>query len=879
MSELNSTELNNTIDDADKGLTPLMQQFFEIKSRHPGALLLFRCGDFYETFFEDAVTASKELSITLTARGKHKGTPVPLAGVPYHSISGHIAKLVKKGLTVAICEQLENPKNAKGIVKRDVVRIITPGTLSDPQFLDENANNYLVSLSVKAGKFFLAAAELSTGELITTTGDADEMRLLSDEFTRLNPSEILIMEGTAEEFLPGTIPWKHLKCQVHAKKTSENESVSTLCEIFKSEPKARFLSMSPLELRTLAILGDYLLETQKCSLNHLSFPVPYKIGDGMVLDEATLRNLELLPEGRQSGLGGTLFEVLNRTKTSMGARFFKRWLVKPLINVENILIRQKKISFLFENSLLLEEIRETLDRMPDLERILAKIVLGGRNPRDFIALGQGLGKLPRLRELLENSIFSEFLSDISLSDELSHKIIGTIDQNPPVNISDGGVIATGINSGLDDLRRLMSDGDSWLREYEEKERERTGLKTLKVRKNSVFGYFIEISKSMAEKAPVEYVRKQTLVNGERYITAELKDYETKVFSASERAVQIEKEIFEQLAEAIKESVKPLQKAANRIAELDTICSLARIALEKRYVKPEISNDSGLKIIKGRHPVVEAFLGPGQFISNSLVLDDKKKQAIITGPNMAGKSTFLRQNALIILLAQIGSYVPAESAKIGIVDRIFTRVGAFDNLIRGQSTFMVEMMETATILKNASESSFLILDEIGRGTSTFDGLSLAWAILEYIASHFKARLLFATHYHELTDLSNIHKSIFNLNVAVAHEDIKGDLVFLHEIHEGAADKSYGIDVARIAGVPKSVIDRAREILFEIEKREDCSIEKTTSAIRKRNKPVPIQLSLFAANDEIIDIIRNINIDEMTPLQALNQLKKLQTMVDE
>ncbi|MBF0547878.1 MAG: DNA mismatch repair protein MutS [Candidatus Riflebacteria bacterium] len=888
MNESNSTEKSEVIytdsrneselPTNDKGLTPLMQQFFEIKSRHPGAILLFRCGDFYETFFEDAIVASKELSITLTARGRHKGDPIPLAGVPHHSISTYIAKLINKGFTVAICEQLEDPKQSKGIVKRDVVKIITPGTLSDPQFLDENANNYLVSISFKSGKYFLAAVELSTGELLTTAGDSDEIRLLPDEFTRLNPREMLVFEGCESE-LTEPPPWSHLKIEKHYRKISESDAISTLCEIFPGEHKARFLAMSPIELKTLGILGDFLIETQKCSLNHLRLPAPYKLGDGMVLDEATLKNLELLPEGRQSGLGGTLFDNLNRTKTSMGARLLKRWLTKPLIKIDAILERQSRVRFLFENSLLLAEIRNVLDRMPDIERILSKIVLGGRNPRDFLAMGQGLSKLPGLRDLLNQTTFSDLMNGLNVPEELWKELLRTLNENPPVNISDGGVIASGISSDLDDLRRMMTDGDSWLKNYEEKERERTGIKTLKVRKNNVFGYFIEISKGVADRAPSDYTRKQTLTTGERFITAELKDYETRAFSAIERSILLEKEIFEKLAEKIRENIRSIQLAATKIAELDTLCSLGQTAMERRYIKPEIVSEVTLEIKGGRHPVVEAFLGPGQFIPNDLILDSNRKQAIITGPNMAGKSTFLRQNALIILLAQIGSFVPAESAKIGIVDRIFTRVGASDNLIRGQSTFMVEMMETAIILKNSTEKSFLILDEIGRGTSTFDGLALAWAILEYISSKFKARLLFATHYHELTDLSNIHKTMFNLNVAVAHDEKNETLVFLHKIQEGAANKSYGIDVARLAGVPRKVIDRAREILFDIEKREENEISRATRLPAKNSKPVPLQLSLFSPNEEIIDIILGTNLDETTPLQALNLLSRLKSMANE
>ncbi|MBF0499305.1 MAG: DNA mismatch repair protein MutS [Candidatus Riflebacteria bacterium] len=881
----------------DKALTPLMQQYFELKAKNPKALLLFRCGDFYETFFEDAITAARELSITLTARGRHKGDPVPLAGVPYHSVMPYVSRLVAKGFTVAICEQMEDPKLAKGIVKREIVRLLTPGTIADPVLLEENSNNYLVAFGSRGGRFFLATAELSTGEVLTCAGDSAESGMLPEEFVRLRPRELLLLDSgetapaeseTTHGTAPADRPWALINPELHLRKISDADALASLEGMYPGEHRARFLSMTTLELKTLGILAEYLLDTQKCSLAHLRYPAPYRLGDGMVLDEATLRNLELLPEGRQTTLGGTLFETLNRTRTAMGARLLKRRLTKPLIKAESIRERQGNVQVLVENALLLAEIRERLERMPDLERILSKLMLGGRGPRDLLAIGQGLIKLPSLKETISKSPLSDLASTgLSVPSEVGETLVKGLVDNPPANLADGGVIADGIDPEIDDLRRMMRDGDSWLREYEEKEREKTGIRTLKVRKNSVFGYFIEISKSVTDKAPAHYVRKQTLTTGERYITAELKEYESKVFSAHDRVVALEKERFETFLSLVRGHIRPIQEAARVIAELDFLASLAAIALEKRYTRPEITDEPVLKIREGRHPVVEAFLGPGRFMPNDLEQNRENLQAIITGPNMAGKSTYLRQNALIILLAQIGSYVPATNAVIGVVDRIFTRVGASDNLIRGQSTFMVEMMETSAILSNATNRSFLVLDEIGRGTSTFDGLALAWAILESIHDNIGSRTLFATHYHELTDLSDVHASMYNLNVGVAHDEASGEMVFMHKIENGPASKSYGIEVARLAGVPGSVIDRAREILFELEKSEEDEMKRVTRSSRtsvgRPGSPggarlVPQQLSLFSPTNELAETLRGVNLDETTPIEALNLLVRLKRIAD-
>ncbi len=860
---------------SEPALTPLMQQYKDIKQENPNAVLLFRCGDFYETFFEDAVLVAKELQITLTARGKASGNPVPLAGVPYHAIDGYIAKLVQKGFTVAICEQVEDPKKAKGLVKREVVRIITPGTIIDPQMLEESSNNYLAAFGKKSDSFCLASVELSTGDVQICEGDLAEFDLLPEEFTRLQPREILVLKGSHEHM--DFTPWEHIGSEIHEKKISDSDSIDFLSTIYTSEHKSRFSGLSNLTRNTLGILADHLLDTQRCSLSHLKLPKSYKLGDGMVLDEATLGNLELMPGNKSQNIGGTLFDVVNRTKTSMGARLLKKWLLKPLIQKEPILYRQNLVKTFHSDALLMAEIREALKGLPDLERVLTKIAMGSRNPRDLVSLAEGLSRIPDLK----HSISVEGLKDLSERlfplPELESKLNSTLKDDPPAVWTDGKFIADGIDADLDELRGLLRDGDSWLKKFEETEKEKTGIKNLRVKKNSVFGYFIEISKSYADSAPDHYVRKQTLTNGERYITAELKDYETKVFTANEKSVAIEKRIFDELVEMIRENISPIQQIAAVIAEIDVLVSMGYLAQERNYCCPTIDEEPRIEISNGRHPVVEAFIENGSFHPNNLNLNQVDRQAIITGPNMAGKSTYLRQAALIVLLAQVGSFVPADKAEIGIVDRIFTRVGASDNLIRGQSTFMVEMMEASSILKNATDRSLLILDEIGRGTSTFDGLSLAWSILEHINKKLNARTLFATHYHELTDLDSVHKGLFNLNVGVSYNPESGKMVFLHEIKKGPSNKSYGIEVARLAGIPGEVIDRAKEILFELEKTEQEELGRVTRSTQPMEQPK--QLSLFVPTNEALDALRKVDISNTTPIEALNILYRLKEMAND
>jgi DNA mismatch repair protein MutS len=859
-------------------LTPLMQQYMDIKNENPQAILLFRCGDFYETFFDDAALVARELQITLTARGKAGNNPVPMAGVPHHSVDGYIAKLVQKGHTVAICEQLEDPKEAKGLVKRDVVRIITPGTISDPTMLDENTNNYLSAYGVDNDRFCLASVDLSTGEMMITSGDAVEMERLPEELTRLMPREIICLTDNSG-LAPQNPPYRHLKAEIHYRKISDKQAVEMLHSLYPKEHKASFLGLSSISLRTLGILADHLLDTQRCTLSHLNLPKEYRLGDGMTLDEATLGNLELLPTAGSRNIGGTLFDVLNRTRTSMGARMLKSWLLKPLIDVKAINERLDMVEGFVQDAMLLAEIRELLRGITDLERLLSRISLGSRNPRDLQALSLGLSRIPDLKRILGEggltSLASGFVEVVELTDYLSTMLLEEL----PANLVDGGYINHGVNAELDELRGLLRDGSLWLKNFEEAQREATGIRTLKVGRNNVFGYYIEISKGQSGQAPEHYVRKQTLTNGERYITAELKDYENKIFTASDKSTAIERELYEALVARVLEFGQQIKKNALAIARADVLASMAQLAQDNGFTRPVVQEGVELEIVGGRHPVVERFIDSGQFTPNDTSLDESQKQALITGPNMSGKSTYLRQVALIVLMAQAGSYVPAQTAKIGVVDRIFTRVGASDNLIRGQSTFMVEMMEAAGILRHATDRSLLILDEIGRGTSTFDGLSLAWAILEHINLNIKARTLFATHYHELTELETIHEGIFNLNVAVGTDTTTGNMVFMHKIEKGSASKSYGIEVAKLAGLPTPVVERAQEILFELEKTESEEIERVTRVSAKgKREPRPVQLTLFNPGNELIAAVSHINVNNITPLEALNILQRLKDMAD-
>ncbi|NLM16485.1 MAG: DNA mismatch repair protein MutS, partial [Candidatus Riflebacteria bacterium] len=716
--------------ESEQQLTPLMRQYKELKAQNTDAILLFRCGDFYETFYEDAVTVANDLQIALTSRNKNDPDPIPMAGVPYHAIDGYLAKLIAKGHKVAISEQMEDPKDAKGLVKRDIVKILSPGTITDPAILDSDSNNYLASFTADKEGFCFAFTDVSTGEFSFCLGDLAELSLAAEEFTVTRPKEVISFDNAATLALSGS-PWASLNIEAVKMRRSDEECVNSLSSLFPKEHKSRFLTMPPLALKTLGILADYILDTQRQSLSHLSFPKRYSLDDGMLLDEATLANLELLPSALTQNIGGTLFETLNMTLTGMGGRMLKRWLLKPLTDKQAIEKRLELVDYFYKNTLATENLRSTVKTIPDAERVLSKVSLGSKNPRDLANICTAMQAVPLLKKNLEEmglESLSEPLIDLS---ELTELLDSSLEDDLPTSVSDGHVIKDGISPEIDELRQLKEHGDSWLSNYEEQEREKTGIKNLRVKSNNVFGYFIEVSKLHSDSVPDHYTRKQTLVNSERYITAELKDYENKIFTAAEKLEAIEKEVFNHLIEKTLTYVEPIKQNAAAIAKIDVLTSLAKLAVANFYVKPEITLENVIDIEKGRHPVVEKFIDSGSFHPNDLLLNDERRQAIITGPNMSGKSTYLRQTALIVLMAQIGSFVPAAKAKIGIADRIFTRVGAFDNLLKGQSTFMVEMMETSNILKSATKRSLLIIDEIGRGTSTFDGLALAWSILEHI----------------------------------------------------------------------------------------------------------------------------------------------------
>ena len=867
-------ELEKKVKDiSNDDLTPLMRQYKEMKLKNPDALLLFRCGDFFESYFEDASILSRDAGITLTFRSKEAENPIPMAGVPYKSVNGYIAKLIQKGHTISICDQIEDPKFAKGLVKREITRIITPGTITELNMLDESTNNYLSAFGSVNDRFCLISADISTGEVIMTSGDKSEMGMLPEEIIRLSPKEIILLTDNSGLAQNGEL-FNIAKAEKHYSKITSSDALLAAKNLYPNEHKSKFQILPELTLKTLGILAEHLMDTQKCSLSHLSYPKEYRLGDGMVLDEATLGNLELLPTATNKNIGGTLFEVLNRTKTSMGARMFKKWLLKPLLNAEAINKRLDMVECFVKDSMLRAETRELLKNITDIERLLTKVTLGAKNPRDLQSLGFGLSKVPDLIETLKEKcpeLEKKFIDQKDLTDYLDKYLLPDL----PPDLTEGGYINNNVNEELDQLRMLIKNGDSWLKEFEEKQRQLTGIKTLKIDKNDAHGYFINIPKSQINNVPENYLRKQTLTTSERYITPELKEYESRATTAKDKSIALEKQIYDEVVKKVLTETTKIKQNAEAIAITDVLCSMATKASETSSTRPIINNSNTINIKGGRHPVVEKFLEKGEFTPNDITLDEKNRQAIITGPNMAGKSTYLRQTALIVLMAQAGCFVPAEHAEIGIVDRIFTRVGASDNLVRGQSTFMVEMMEAAAILKNATSKSLLILDEIGRGTSTFDGLSIAWSILEHIGLKIKARTMFATHYHELTDLENVHKSIFNLNIIVGDDKKTGNMVFLHKIEKGAASQSYGIEVAKLAGLPEKVIERAKEILFELEKTDKNDLTQITRSFnRKKEKDaMPIQLSLFTPDNELVEAVKAIDINNITPLEALNTLQKL------
>lgn len=853
-------------------LTPMMQQYLQIKEQHKDALLFFRLGDFYELFFEDAITASKELEITLTGRDCGLEERAPMCGVPYHSVEGYIARLIDKGYKVAICEQLEDPSEAKGIVKRDVVRIITPGTLVETSMLDEKTNNYLISLYKGEESWGISIVDVSTGEFLVSQVAYDK---LIDELTRIQPSEIIIDEDleSNETELIGIIK-KNLNMYVtpyHSWAYDKDTSYKCLLRHFNVHSLEGYgCEHMPYGIRAAGALIEYLSETQKNALQHINRIQTYHLDRYMILDFHTRRNLELVETMRSKQKKGSLLWLLDKTNTAMGGRLLKKWIQQPLTNPKKINKRLDAIEELTQNFFLMDELKDHLNLVYDLERLASKVCYGSVNARDLISLKESVKVLPDIKELLSkctSDLLREIYEDLDPLEDIYSLIFESIIDNPPITIKEGNIIKDNFNAQLDHYRKALTEGKSWIASLELQEKDSTGIKNLKVGFNKVFGYYIEVTKSHLDKVPEHYIRKQTLVNAERYITPELKEVEDDILGAEEKSIKLEYDIFTQVRESIAKQVERIQNSANRIALLDSLWSLAKIALDNGYTKPTINNEGIIHIVDGRHPVVEKTLLHEQFVPNDAYLDmDENRIMIITGPNMAGKSTYMRQVALIVLMAQIGSFVPAEEATIGVVDRIFTRVGASDDLAAGQSTFMVEMSEVANILNNATPNSLLILDEIGRGTSTFDGLSIAWAVVEYICETKKigAKTLFATHYHELTELEGQYEGVKNYKVAV--KEYGDDIIFLRKIIKGSADRSFGIQVAKLAGLPIPVVERAKVILEQLEKSDAHNVQR---------EDIPThQLTFFdSSSAELENMLRKVDIVNTTPVEALNILNKI------
>lgn len=863
-------------------VTPMMQQYLNIKEQYKDCILFFRLGDFYEMFFSDAEIASKEMEITLTGKDCGLDERAPMCGVPFHAADGYIARLVAKGFKVAICEQVEDPALAKGLVKRDVVRVVTPGTVTDIAMLDERKNNYLMSVCSNGNFYGIAAVDITTGDFYTTriTWGNTKGKLL-DEIAKYLPSELVVNSefNSDTEFLSELNRRFNTYISTFYDSSFEyGNALNTLKTHFKNVTIN--LSDYDISVNAAGALLRYLDMTQKVSLNHIQSFNSYNIEEYMVLDVATRRNLELTETMREKSKKGSLLWVLDKSMTSMGGRLLRKWIEQPLVNLGDIQQRLDAVNEFKNKFMARVEARELLKRVYDIERLMGKLVLGSVNCRDLIALRNSIGQIPYIRNILSNfeAEYNKYcFEQLDCLEDVCQLIEASIIDEPPITIKEGGIIKDGYNAEVDKLRQASTQGKDWIAALEAAQREKTGIKNLKVGFNRVFGYYIEITKSYFSLVPVDYIRKQTLANCERYITPELKEIEDTILGAEEKIILLEHSLFVEIKDTIAMQLTRIKTTAKALAELDVLAALAEVADREGYCMPKISATDEIKIVDGRHPVVEKMADKSSFVPNDTVLDmEEDRLAVITGPNMAGKSTYMRQTALIVLMAQIGSFVPATSAKIGLVDRIFTRVGASDDLASGQSTFMVEMSEVANILKNATQRSLLILDEIGRGTSTFDGLSIAWAVIEYIVNkeNLGCRTLFATHYHELTELEGKLTGIKNYCITVKE---KGeDVIFLRKIIRGGADGSYGIQVARLAGVPIPVIVRAKEILAEL---DDADISKNGKA-RRVKKQVEGQMDLFAAatkaseNNEVLEDIKKIDISRLTPIDAMNILYELQ-----
>lgn len=890
MNTNTNTENGTTTIDIKK-LSPMMAEYVKTKQQYKDCILFYRLGDFYEMFFEDALTVTKELEITLTGKDCGLEERAPMCGVPFHAAETYINRLIEKGYKVAICEQVEDPKKAKGLVKREVIRVVTPGTTLDAASLDESKNNYLMSIVSMEDHFGCAIADISTGDCFLT--EVDKPQKLLDEINKFVPAEIIcndafFMSGVDTDDLKNRLgicvfpldAW-YFDDSLCKRTLKEHFHVNTL----------EGLGIQDYDIGVIAsgALFLYLQETQKSALSHMAGIRPYAAEKYMLIDSSSRRNLELVETLREKNKRGSLLWVLDKTKTAMGARTLRSYVEQALIDAQEINRRLEALEELNKSPMLRDEIREYLNPIYDLERLISRISYQSANPRDLIAFASSLEMLPHIRQILKDfktPLLTELYEDMDPLEDIASLIKSAIVDEPPLAQKDGGIIREGYHEDVDKFRRSRTDGKKWLTELEAREKERTGIKSLKIKYNRVFGYSLEVTNSFKELVPENYIRKQTLTNAERYITQELKDLEDLILGAEDKLYALEYELFCEVRDKVGAEVVRIQKTAKAVAALDVFASLALVAQRNNYVRPRINESGVLDIKNGRHPVVEQMIEHDMFIANDTYLDNQKKRvSIITGPNMAGKSTYMRQTALIVLMAQIGSFVPADKANIGIVDRIFTRVGASDDLASGQSTFMVEMTEVANILRNATSRSLLILDEIGRGTSTFDGLAIAWAVIEHISDTklCGAKTLFATHYHELTELEGKISGVNNYCIAVKEKG--DDIVFLRKIVKGGADKSYGIQVAKLAGVPDSVIRRAKELVEELSDADiTAAVKDLTSASKKKQKIVydqvdMAQMSLFdtVQDNDIVEEIRNLDMSHLTPMEAMNILYNLQNKI--
>ncbi len=870
----------------------MMQKYMETKEQYKDCILFYRLGDFYEMFFDDALTASKELEITLTGKSCGLEERAPMCGVPYHAVEGYLSKLVSKGYKVAICEQVEDPKLAKGLVKREVVRVVTPGTNINMQSLDATKNNYLLCIAYTTNKIGISAADVTTGDYYVT--EVDDTKKLMDELMKYEPSEIICNDA----FLVSGVDVDDLRGRLHI-------SLNVLDAHLFDDDGCRKVLMRHFKVNTLIGLGiedfpvgmiaagallQYLYQTQKTELEHFTHIYPYLTSKYMLLDSSTRRNLELTETLREKQKRGSLLWVLDKTKTAMGGRMLRSYIEQPLIEKAEMERRLDAIEELNKDSVSRDEIREYLNPIYDLERLLSKVTYKTANPRDLIAFRNSLEMLPHIRTVLEGFSKEELVgihNDMESLEDICGLIAGAIEEEPPISVREGGIIKDGFDETIDRLRSAKHDGKQWLAQLEEQDRERTGIKNLKIKYNKVFGYYFEVTNSYKDMVPEDYIRKQTLANAERYTTPRLKELEDTILNAEDKLQNLEYDLFCKIRDSIAMELERIQRTAKAVARLDVYASLSLVSERNHYVRPKLNEKGIIDIKDGRHPVVEQMITNDMFIANDTYLDNGSHCiSVITGPNMAGKSTYMRQSALIVLLAQIGCFVPAKSANIGIVDRIFTRVGASDDLASGQSTFMVEMNEVANILRNATSNSLLILDEIGRGTSTFDGLSIAWAVIEHISNRklLGAKTLFATHYHELTELEGKMNNVNNYCIAV--KECGDDIVFLRKIVKGGADKSYGIQVAKLAGVPDMVIDRAKEIVEQLsdnditEKVQSIAIDtKGENKAKKQPKYDEVdlaQMSLFdtVTDEDVLKELMDVEVSTMTPLDALNTLYRLQ-----